>query len=195
MAEQLNQGYCDIIMSGLMVTTGRAMRMEFTDPYLKTNIAFVVEDHRIKEFSSRQSLKKTKNLKVAAYDAPYWIEMAHKLLPEAQVIPVQRAKVFFDAKKGTFDAFLYNAEQGAAWTLLYPEYGVAVPKPDPEYKPMAYPVAKKNDDFRVFINTWIELRKDDHTITELYNYWVLGEPRDQQQPRWCILHNVLGRDE
>ena len=44
MAEQLADGYCDLVMSGVAVTTNRARQLLFSDAYLDETLAFVVPD-------------------------------------------------------------------------------------------------------------------------------------------------------
>ena len=43
-----------------------------------------------------------------------------------------------------------------------------------------------------FIDHWVELKKLDGTIEEVYNYWILGKRSEQKEPRWSIIRNVLG---
>ena len=40
-------------------------------------------------------------------------------------------------------------------------------------------------------NTWLELKKKDGTIKQLYDYWILGKNAERISPRWCIARNVL----
>jgi hypothetical protein len=42
-----------------------------------------------------------------------------------------------------------------------------------------------------FINLWIELKKEDKTITALYDYWIPGKNAVPTPPRWSVVHNVL----
>jgi ABC-type amino acid transport substrate-binding protein len=61
--------------------------------------------------------------------------------------------------------------------------------------PVAYPLARGDQDLAHFINTWIELRRRDGTIDALYGHWILGKQAVKRQPRWSISHNVLHRAE
>ena len=49
---------------------------------------------------------------------------------------------FFEAEAGEYDAMLFPAEVGAAWTLLHPQYSVAIPHPDIIKASLAYAVAR-----------------------------------------------------
>jgi ABC-type amino acid transport substrate-binding protein len=87
---------------------------------------------------------------------------------------------------------VFSAEAGSAWTLVYPEYSIAVPLPDPILVPLAYPVPSGEGEMVRFLNTWIDLKKKDKTIKALYDYWILGEAAEEKEPRWSIIRNVLG---
>ena len=43
-----------------------------------------------------------------------------------------------------------------------------------------------------YLDTWLLSAKSDGTIDELYRYWMLGEVKNTQPPRWSIIRNVLG---
>jgi hypothetical protein len=42
--------------------------------------------------------------------------------------------------------------------LLYPEYAIVVPEPGTHNIPLAYPIACHDQQWRAFIDTWIELQ-------------------------------------
>jgi ABC-type amino acid transport substrate-binding protein len=94
-------------------------------------------------------------------------------------------------KAGTLDAVALPAERGSVLTLLNPKYTVVVPEPGVIKIPLAYPVARRDQDFVTFLNTWIQLKRRDGTIDALYGHWVLGKQAGKRQPRWSIMRNVL----
>ena len=69
---------------------------------------------------------------------------------------------------------------------------MAVPKPRPFKVPLAYVIAGRDAAMTAMVNTWIELKRKDGTIDELFAHWILGQdaivPRT---PRWSILDDVL----
>ena len=77
-------------------------------------------------------------------------------------------------------------------TLLYPKYTVVVPEPGIVKIPLAFPVARRDQDWASFLNTWIELKRRDGTIDALYDHWILGKQAAKRQPRWSVIRNVLG---
>jgi len=68
---------------------------------------------------------------------------------------------------------------------------VAVPKPRPFKVPLAYPIAARDLELTSAVNTWIELKRKDGTIDELFVHWILGEDAVRPHPRWSVMRNVL----
>lgn len=188
--QQLNDGYFDIVMSGMVVTPERAEAASLSTPYMELTLAFVVQDYRRSEFSSREALKELKAPKLAVLDVPYFISFVRERLPKAELVPVNSAEEFFQPKGKTFDGFVYSAEGGSAWSLLYPEYTVVVPPP-PITLPVSYAMARGDQELVNYVNALVELKKGDGTFKKLYNYWVLGQFATDKQPRWSVIRNVL----
>jgi ABC-type amino acid transport substrate-binding protein len=95
-------------------------------------------------------------------------------------------------KNGTWDAVVLPAERGSVMSLLHPKYTVVVPEPGVVKIPLAYPVARRDQEFAAFLNSWIELKRRDGTIETLYEHWILGKQSNRRAPRWSIMRNVLG---
>jgi len=190
MFERLNQGYCDILMSGIAMTPERSESVRFSPPYLDINLAFVVEDHRRGEFASQEALRKLKAPKLAILDVPYLIEFVRERLPEAELVVLNSSEEFFKSKGKNLDGFLFTAEEGSAWSLLYPQYTVVVPPPAITV-PLSYPVVRANQELADYVSILIDLKKRDGTLRKLYDYWVLGQFATKTQPRWSVIKNVL----
>jgi ABC-type amino acid transport substrate-binding protein len=69
--EALEAGRVDVVMAGVLLTTRRASRVEFSPPYLDETFAFVVPDHRRAEFSDAAWVRAQANLRVGVPDLPY----------------------------------------------------------------------------------------------------------------------------
>jgi Na+/H+-dicarboxylate symporter/ABC-type amino acid transport substrate-binding protein len=190
LVERLNEGYCDIVMSGIVVTPERAEAVRLSAPYLEVTLALVVQDYRRTEFSSAEALQKLKAPKLAILDVPYFISFVRERLPKAQLVIVNSAQEFFESKGETLDGFVYTAEEGSAWSLLYPEYTVVVPPP-PLSIPLTYPMARADQELVDYVNALIGLKKGDGTLKKLYDYWILGRFAANRQHRWSVIRNVL----
>jgi ABC-type amino acid transport substrate-binding protein len=190
-AMQLEANYCDIVMSGIVTTTYRARRMNFSEPYLTETLAFIVRDYRRQDFNNPESRATLNNLKIGDFThLPSYANIVHEYFPQAEIVPLDTLKDFFTNKSEDLDAVLSTAQRGAAYSMLHPEFTVALPHPDLVTLPLAYPVFYRNADLR-FINTWISLKKLDGTIDSLYDYWILGKNTSAVKPRWSIIRDVL----
>ena len=188
--QQLKEAYCDIVMSGLVITPERAETMSLSAPYMEVTLALVVQDYRRGEFSSRADLQKLKAPKLAVLDVPYFISFVRERLPKAELVIVKSAREFFESKGKDLDGFVYAAEAGSAWTLLYPQYAVVVPPP-PIALPLTYAMARGDRELLDYVNALVQLKKADGTLKKLYDYWILGRFAADTQPRWSVIRNVL----
>ena len=194
MAKQLNGDHFDVIMAGLPMFTPRLETMSFSDPYLDVTFAFVVKDNRREEFATVEKIRGTRGHGLTfgvrgGYE--YYSNRAKESLPLAKVVQLESYRDFFEDNTGEVDALVTSAEVGSAWTLLYPEYQVVVPKPVLSLLPLGYAVALGNTEMADFLNHWIDLKKKDRTIEKTYNYWILGQGVTIKEPRWSIIRNVL----
>ena len=191
MAEQLRAGAYDLIMSGVVVTPQRAQVMAFSNSYLKQTVAFLVKDHRREDFSSREAVRSLKAPRIGVPNLPYYIDKVQRYLPQAELVTLNSINEFFEGRGEDLDALVYSAEAGAAWSLFYPAYTVAIPQPDVLEAPLAYAMAPGDQELLNFINLWITLKQEDKTITALYDYWILGKHAVPTPPRWSVIRNVL----
>jgi Na+/H+-dicarboxylate symporter/ABC-type amino acid transport substrate-binding protein len=192
MAEQLAEGYCDLVMSGVAVTTDRARVMLFSESYLDETVAFVVPDGEREQYGDWAAIRARGPLTIAVPDVPYYVHKLRDLLPRA-VIQVHAGGIepLFDGKAMQADALALPAERGSAWTLMYPQYSVVVPGPDPIRVPLAYPIGSRDQQLATFVNTWIALKRKDGTLDAVYKHWILGQNAAPPQPRWSIVRDVL----
>jgi Na+/H+-dicarboxylate symporter/ABC-type amino acid transport substrate-binding protein len=188
----LAAGLLDLAMTGVVVTPERAGEMLFSEPYLDETFAFVVKDYLREEFSGWANIRDLGAFPVAVPDSPYYIERVKARAPALKLQALGTIKQIEDGlKQGALEAVVLPAERGSLLTLLYPKYTVVVPEPGVIKIPLAYPVARRDQGFASFLNTWIELKRRDGTIDALYGHWILGKQAGKRQPRWSIIRNVL----
>ncbi len=190
--DAVNSGRIDIAMSGIPLTTQGLEASAFTRPYMDETIAFVTRDHDRDRFSSRAAVQAARDLTIAAPPSHYYIAKLKRYLPAAEVVEIETPRHFFRAEPGTFDALLYTAESGSAWSLIYPEFTVAVPKPDLLKVPLSYAVQRGDLQMLEFMNRWIGLKHRDQTLERLFDHWILGRATEQRAPRWSVIRDVLG---
>jgi ABC-type amino acid transport substrate-binding protein len=189
---EVKAGICDIVMSGLALTPERAARLGLSASYRDETLAFVVESYRRKLFQSRAAIQAQAGLRIGILREPYFLAQLHAALPGAEAVELSSPREFFEGTGAGVDAFLYTAEAGSAWTLLYPKFAVVVPQPGLLSIPLAYALPRGEPDWLDFVNAWIELKRKDGTLARLYEYWIQGRGAVPKQPRWSVLRNVLG---
>jgi ABC-type amino acid transport substrate-binding protein len=182
---------CDLVMSGTVVTAEGAVSVLYSASYLDETVAFVVPDHARVAFSEWDSIRAMLHLRLGVPGAPYFIRKVQAEVPNADVVPIDRMDDIFKPHDPPIDAFVATAERGSAYTLRHPEYSVAVPQPRPVKVPLAYIVGGRDQALAQVVNTWIELKRRDGTIDELFGHWILGREAAAAKPRWSIARNVL----
>ena len=193
LAAPLSIGYCDIIMSGraISVLQGGTHALSFSRTYLDLNMGYLVRDHRRREFGNSELLLERKDLRIAVPSVPYYIDRARRYLPRSKLVPVDSVEEFLNAEPGEFDAMIFTAEASAAWSLLRPEFASVIPQPNRERIPLGYPLPAGDGDWVNTVDSWIELKRHDGTIKNLYDYWVRGKGAKPRTPRWSVLRDVL----
>ena len=191
-ANAMSSGACDLIMSGVPLTTERAADTLFSSPYLDETIAIIVRDHLRDQFATWSGIRGRAGVRLGIPDVSYYAEKVDTGLPNVTLSRFQSVEAMFSGTTaGDLDGLVLTAERGSAWTLMHPEYSVVVPTPGVIKVPLAYPIARHDAAFAAFIDAWIELKKKDGTIERLYDYWILGRNATPTRPRWSILRNVL----
>jgi Na+/H+-dicarboxylate symporter len=190
--EGLDTTTCDIIMSGAVVTADRALHVRFSTPYLDETLAFVVADYRRAEFTSWDDVAAA-TLRIAVPGATYYVDNIRTRLPKATLVVFDSAERMFTPTTPPLDALVLTAERGSAYTLLHPEYSVVVPKPQSVKVPLAYVIAGRDEALAALVDTWIDLKKKDGTIDELFAHWIQGRNAVPHERRWSVMDNVLRR--
>jgi Na+/H+-dicarboxylate symporter/ABC-type amino acid transport substrate-binding protein len=183
---------CDLVMSGVAVTTERSLHVLFSSSYLDETVAFIVPDARVTAYSDWSSIRSMGRLRLLVPRASYFMQKVRDELPDVEIVPIERVDDVFTPQTPPIDAAVATAERGSAYTLLHPEYSVAVPKPRPFKVPLAYVVAGRDAAMASMLDTWIELKRKDGTIDQLFAHWILGQDSAPAARRWSIGHDVLG---
>jgi len=195
--EQVNSDEVDIVGT-VPLTTQVLMNLELSDPYLDGALSLVVRDHRRTEFSHREKLLLNRELTIA-YPGPaaYIRPSIESAIPSISITwkEIKNFREFFEQEDGIFDALIIEAEIGAAWTLLYPEYTVVTPASSKLNIPLGFAVPVGQHQFAVSLGRWIAAKKATGDIQIAYDYWILGKGAEKREPRWSIKKDVLGWGE
>ncbi len=121
---------------------------------------------------------------------PYYQRLLKERIPGVSIKAIDIDMDPLDESLGV-DAVAMPAERGSILTLLNPKWTVVVPSPGLIKIPLAFPVSAHDAAWPAFVNTWIEMKRRDGTLTTLYDHWILGKEAETRQPRWSVVRNVL----
>ena len=190
---RLEDGTCDLVMSGLVLTPSKPLDASFSRPYMNQTLAFLVQDDRQRSFATNLGVQGIQDLRIGMVpELRDWKQRISNYIPDAELVDLASPRDFLRGKHEDIDALLYVAEAGSAWTLLYPAFSVVIPKPMVVQVPMAYALPSGEQAFKDYLNAWVEMRRRDGTIDRLFEHWILGRGTEESVPRWSVIRNVLG---
>jgi ABC-type amino acid transport substrate-binding protein len=169
--------------------------VEYSEPVLTATAGFVVKDHRRHDFSTLESLQAQQHLTIGVTANPQLVESQLRAwLPDVALDLVELASPddFFLSTTPGIDAFITTAEIGTAFTLLYPDFAVVVPKPTLWRLPLGFAAAKGNFALAEYLDGWVATHQQKGTFQRAYDHWILGEGAKRNEPRWSVVRNVLG---
>ena len=181
-------------MSLLPITPELTERVAMTSPVLKSAVGMIVADHLREQFQTWADIRKMKKIRINVSDTPAVLSFLARELPNATAVVYQDKKELDHMLASGLpdaDAILMAAEEGAAWTILHPQFHLVAPAPTLLF-PFGYAVAHGDSQLLLYLNTWLLNAEGDGTIDGLYRYWMLGEVKQTLPPRWSIIRNVLG---
>jgi Na+/H+-dicarboxylate symporter/ABC-type amino acid transport substrate-binding protein len=192
--QRVNTRYCDVFMSLTPIVPELAVLASMTAPVRNVPLGLIVLDHRRQQFRTWVRVRDMRTLRILTSDTPAVTDFVKHALPNA-ALEVYHDKQELDRQLAAglpdADAVLAAAEEGAAWTILHPQFNLVTPTPVFR-QPFGYAVARGNSDLLLYLNTWLLNAAGDGTIDTLYRYWMLGQVAKTQPPRWSVLRNVLG---
>ncbi len=186
------EGRLDIVMSGLAITPQRALSTEFSASPLDLTLGLLVADHRRKAFSSANSILRQKDLHFGIVQADNsFHRIVETSLPGVKTSVITSPRGFLKGEKPELDAVVYSAEGGSAWTLIYPDYSIVVPKPLIMHVSAAYPLPSNDSAWANFVSRWVEIKKKEGTVDALFDHWIMGLGAESLAPRWSVVRDVL----
>ena len=188
--DDLTSGFVDIVMGAVIVTPDLYERVDFTDVYLTLHAAVVVPDAQTAIYRSREAIAALEGKRIAVEKGSYYAGLIRLMAPNLTVVELDDPIDFF-VEPGVADALFTSAEEGSAYTLMYPRYEAVAPElPYPQLY-LAYPVAKRQYEWTGFLNNWIAMEKEAGLAREEYDYWITGKTAVEKKPRWSVVRDVL----
>lgn len=192
MGPALASGALDAVFATMGISARRELIGDFTHPVMDLTLGIAVPDYRRRDFSTFDAIRAAGPLRLgtdrlSSLDVDFVTEF-----PESTQRAFDNPAAYFQGELTDIDGFLGAAESLTAWTLLYPDYGVAVPKPGAVRFPAGYLVANGNQEMRLMMDGWLQEIRD-NTYPKLYDHWVQGKGATQKKRRWSVLRDVLGQ--
>jgi len=160
--------------------------------YLDLHLAFLVPDHRAKDFGTDAAIRAIKDISIAYVRGGYFIRTHRYKLPQARIIQLDTLDDFVKADPLPADAMIISAETGSILTMLHPKFSVVVPEGSKARSPIVFALPPDAPELERLAKAWVALKHNDGTIESLYGHWILGEQASRKPPRWSIIRDVLG---
>jgi Na+/H+-dicarboxylate symporter/ABC-type amino acid transport substrate-binding protein len=187
----LDPAECDIVMSGVATKAERLASVRLSTPYLDETLAFIVPDHDAAKYADWETIRTMKGVRFGVPQAPHFLKKVQEMLSNAELVPIGRMDEIFQPHEPPIDAFIATAERGSAYTILHPDFTAVVPRPHPYKVPLAYVIAGRDQELASIVDTWIDMKRKDGTIDELFEHWILGRQPAAAGGRWSIARDVL----
>lgn len=188
--EPLNNNQVDVVMSNVSINEKRLGKVMFTNHYLELSMALVIPDFMKQLLREDPKQINRRDFTVAALEGADYNRLENAYV-RTRKVKLQSVDDFFSGKVRA-DALLSTAENGSAWTILYPEYDVFVPRR--QFKDLiAYAVPALDTRFRDYLNYWLTLKRTNGDIDRGIEYWIKEVNVEPKPPRWSILRNVILR--
>ncbi len=192
--DKLVSGYCDVVFNAVYMGLERTEKAAESISFATATIAFIVPDYLREVFSTWDGIRERERITVAmsAYQSLPRDILTRMPNAEVKQLTTLREQIDYFESGGTgADAFIDTAQQGAAWTILYPHYTLVVPRPALQM-PVVYLTAIDRPLLLRALNAWLLIEAETGAIAELEQYWVEGKIDAVRPPRWSIVRDVLG---
>lgn len=145
-----------------------------TIPYSKQPFAFIVKKERRNEFIDWQTILTKEELVIGIPEMFYSENIVKRYFKLNKAWKISTPRLFFKEEFDHIDGMLFGAATASAWSLLYPEYTVVMPKPIRAPFSMAFAINKNDNRFELFMRNWLTMKKQSGVIEQLFSYWVEG---------------------
>jgi ABC-type amino acid transport substrate-binding protein len=185
----LVSGVCDLTTNRVIPSEAG---MSFTLPLAHEDWAFMTRDYRRSDFATLERIRALHSPRIAVFRAQEWIDRLRETLPDAEVIPIDSIEEFLQAPEGRFDAHFTGFDRAAAYSLVWPQFGVVKPTGLGSVA-IAIAVPRGEHMLREFAFAAVEDGLANGLFSNRLDYWVRGGgTREEREPRWSIGRNVLG---
>ncbi len=183
---QLDLGYYDIAMSGLIMDENRLPFMLFSDPYEEQNNVLIVPYQKRAEYSNLKKVQENSSLTIGVIGEYYEISKRH--FPKSKIVRIHHLE---EINKIDVDVVMAPYYEGFIWSLQHPNY-VVIDYDDLIGKQyFAYPIYIDAFSWKSFVNNWLHLKEQSGFTKRQRNYWMEGKKPKSPEERWSLLRDIL----
>ncbi len=166
----LISGKFDIIFSGMTITPERALRVDFTDPYLTVGQTVLYNTRRFSSPPSYEDLRNMKGLRVTVQLGTTGDEAAKRLFPNAQILRFDTMdEAAYQVASGKADIMVVDSIYARYMANKYSNLSVTGELLTRENLGIA--VRRGNLEFLHWLNTFIRWARTSGLIEELKEKW------------------------
>lgn len=170
----LASGYLDMT-SGVPVIPDNMSRFTLSTPYSQQAIAMIVKDKRRAEFTDWTNIINNKSLVLGIPETFFYKDAVKAYFKHGKAWELSTPRLFFKEEHQDIDGMIFGAPAASAWTLLYPDYTVVMPKPMRPPLNMAFPINKDDQVFELFLRNWIQMKQQSQELEQIFAYWIEGK--------------------
>jgi Na+/H+-dicarboxylate symporter/ABC-type amino acid transport substrate-binding protein len=185
LGEEINSGYCDIVMCAIVMNEQRILNMQFSDTYLEDANVLIIPTKNLDKYRTIEQVGKAGNFRLGAIGA--YEEVAANHFPNVPVVHGTIDMLFANQ----CDGYLWAQLQSYIWCLAHPGYTALTYNGQMGKKYFAYPMRKNAEQLVHFVNEWMWLKQEQGFTYQQRQYWFLGKEHNPEAKRWSILRDVL----
>ncbi|MEI6285404.1 MAG: cation:dicarboxylase symporter family transporter [Bacillota bacterium] len=187
----INNGVLDIVVGGIAISESRLEEFKMSIPYITLHPALMAPSDKKSDFPDwNRTLERVvadQNITIAVSSGSALVKPIQHLFPNHKTVILEHKSEFFT--KRSADLLLISAEEGYSQRILHPQFSIMTAPDNSNEFPGAFPLPPNinAENWREFVNQWIEGKKINGYIADSYHYWVSGIGLEQTVPRWSVL--------
>lgn len=161
----------DVIIGGMGITTQRALKVNFTDPYDYSGMSIVAHKEKAKGFSSLDDFNR-EGIEIACKLGTTAAAAAKKFLPKATIrLFGDEAQIYQELRNGNVHAVVASAPRPAYEAIKYPDTLFQPFRETFAREPIGFALRKGDPDTLAFFNSWILNMTLNGWLEERHDYW------------------------
>ena len=165
----------DIIMSGMTVTQGRNLKVNFADPYIVVGQTILVAKKHEGKITSYKDLNNAK-YKVTSKLGTTGEQAVKRMIPKATYFSFETEQEgVMEVVNGKADAFVYDSPYCAVANAQKGEGKLVFLDQPFTYEPLGWAVRKGDHDFLNWLDNFLNQVKNDGTYDKIYRKWFKSD--------------------